>query len=61
MENPTLEFIEKAKSAKSVDEVVSLAKEFGANFTEEEMKELYKQLHDSGILSDEDVSKVAGG
>ena len=62
MKNLTPEMIEKAKAAKSVDELLALAKENEIELTEEEAKAYFEQLNPkSGELSDEDLDSVAGG
>lgn len=62
MTNFTPEMIEKAKTAKSVEELLPLAKENGIELTAEEAKMCFGQLHPaSGELSDEELDNVAGG
>ena len=62
MENLYQELIEKAKQAKSVEELLALAKENGMEITEDEAKAYYAQLSPkSGELSDEELDNVAGG
>ena len=55
------ELFEKAKGAKSAEELVSLAKENGMELTEEEAAAYFAQLNKSGELSDEELDNVAGG
>ena len=55
------ELLEKAKEAKSAEELLSLAKENGVELTSEEAAEYFAQLHTSGELSDEELDNVAGG
>ena len=55
------ELFEKAKEAKSAEELVSLAKENGMELTEEEAAAYFAQLNKSGELSDEELDNVAGG
>ena len=58
----TPEMIEKAKAAKSADELLALAKENGTELTEEEAKAYFEQLNSkSGELSDDELDAVAGG
>ena len=57
----THELLEKAKQAKSPEELLTLAKENGAGLTEEEAKAYFDQLHKSGELSDDELDNVAGG
>ena len=55
------ELFEKAKEAKSAEELLSLAKENGVELTKEEAQEYFAQLNKSGELSDEELDNVAGG
>ena len=62
MENKsTAELIEKAKQAKSVEELTALAKENGFELTEDEAKNYFEKLNASGALSDEELDNVSGG
>ena len=62
MTNFSEELIEKAKQAKSVEELLALAKENGMEITEEQANAYYAQLSPkSGELSDEELDNVAGG
>lgn len=53
--------IEQAKSAKSVEELLSLAKDAGVAMDEENAKQLFAQLNRQGELADEELDSVAGG
>ncbi len=56
------ELIEKAKTAKSVEELLALASENEVVLTEEEAKEYFEKLNPlDGELSDEELDNVAGG
>ena len=55
------ELFEKAKGAKSAEELLSLAKANGVELTEEEAAEYFAQLNKSGEISDEELDNVAGG
>ena len=55
------ELFEKAKAAKSAEELLSLAKANGVELTEEEAAEYFAQLNKSGEISDEELDNVAGG
>ena len=55
------QLLEKAKEAKSAEELLALAKENGMELTEEDAAEYFAQLHKSGELSDEELDNVAGG
>lgn len=60
--NLTSEIMEKAKQAKSADELLTIAKENGMEMTEEEAKAYYAQLHPaSGEIADDELENVAGG
>ena len=62
MENFNPELLEKAKQAKSAEELLVLAEENGTKMTEERAKTYYAHLHPtSGELSDEELDSVAGG
>ena len=54
--------IEKAKSAKSAEELLALAKENNVEMTADEAATYFAQLNPkSGELSDDDLDNVAGG
>ena len=56
------EMIAKAKEAKSVEELIALAKENGVELTEEDAKMYFEQLNaKKGELSDDELDAVAGG
>lgn len=57
----TPELIEKAKQAKSAEELLALAKENGIELSEDEAKAYFEQLNKSGELSDDELDNVAGG
>ena len=63
MENKlTPELIEKAKTAKSPEELIALAKENGTEMTEERAKKCFEHLHSEGSeLSDDELDNVSGG
>ncbi|MDE7399063.1 MAG: Nif11-like leader peptide family RiPP precursor [Oscillospiraceae bacterium] len=62
MENKlTPELIEKAKQAKSPEELLALAKEHEFELTEDEAKEYFERLSKSGEISDEELDNVSGG
>ena len=63
MENKfTPELIEKAKSAKTPEELMALAKENGIEMTAEEAQKIFAQLHSqSGELADDELDNVSGG
>ena len=57
------EMIAKLKEAKSVEEIVAIAKEYGKEVTLEQAQELLDRMKGSasGELSDEDLDAVVGG
>ena len=57
----TKEMIEKAKSAKSAEELAEMAKAEGVELTAEETAKAFAELNKSGELSDEELDNVAGG
>jgi predicted ribosomally synthesized peptide with nif11-like leader len=63
MENKlTPELIEKAKTAKSPEELIALAKENGTEMTEERAKKCFEHLHSEGSeLTDDELNNVSGG
>lgn len=62
MENKlTPELIEKAKQAKSPEELIALAKESEIALSEDEAKAYFERLNRSGALSDEELDSVSGG
>ena len=56
----TNEILEKLKAAKSVEELVEIAKANGAEITEQDAQKLFSQISDDE-LSDEDLEEIAGG
>ena len=62
MKNLTSEMMEKAKGAKSVEEILDIAKANGVEMTEDEAKSYYAQLNSKvGELNDDDLEKVSAG
>ena len=62
MKNMKPEMIEKAKAAKSAEELLALAKENNVEMTADEAKTYFAQLSPkSGELDDDDLDNVAGG
>ena len=55
------EFIAKAREAKSVEELLALAKESNYPLTEEEARNYFNQFHFNGELSDDELDQVGGG
>mgnify|MGYP006320789539 CR=1 FL=1 len=62
MKNLTPEMIEKAKTVKSAEELLALAKANNVEMTADEAKTYFAQLGPkSGELSDDDLDNVSGG
>lgn len=62
MKNLTPELIEKAKTAKTAEELLALAKEHNVEMTEESAKAYFAQLNPkTGELSDDELDNVSGG
>lgn len=56
------ELIQKAKTAKSVDELIAVAKENNWEMKEEEAAAYFDQLHaPSGELDDDELDNISGG
>ena len=62
MMNFSAEMIEKAKAAKTVEELLEIAKAEGVEMTEAEAKTYFAQLEVKGVaIDDDDLDSVAGG
>ena len=61
MKNFTPELIKEAKTAKSAEELLELAKANNVYLTETEAKTYWAQLGASGTVSDEELDAVVGG
>ena len=59
--NISEELIEKAKTAKTAEELLEMAKAENIELTEEEAEKAFAELHKSGEISDEELDNVAGG
>ena len=55
------EMIEKAKTAKTAEELLQMAKAEKIELTEEEAAKAFAELHKMGELSDEELDNVSGG
>ena len=55
------ELLEKARQAKSPEELLAIANENGVDMNEDSAKAYFEQLHNSGELSDDELDGVAGG
>ena len=61
MKNLTPELIEKAKTAKTAEELFALAGANNVELTEEEAKTYFAQLNANDSISDNELDAVAGG
>ena len=50
-----------AMQAKSVEELLKLAEEYGYEISKKEAEEIYAELNQKGELSDEELENVTGG
>ena len=55
------ELLEKAKTAKTAEELIEMAKAENIELTEEEAAKAFAELNKTGELSDEELDNVAGG
>ena len=55
------ELIEKAKTAKTAEELLAMAKAESVELTEEQAEKAFAELNKTGELSDEELDNVAGG
>ena len=55
------ELIEKAKTAKTAEELLAMAKAEGFELPEGEAKTVFSKLNKTGELSDEELNNVSGG
>lgn len=59
--NVSKELLEKAKAAKSAEELLALAKAENIEISAEEAAKAFAELNKTGELSDEELDNVAGG
>ena len=59
--NISKELLEKAKTAKSAEELIAMAKAENIEMTAEEAAKYFAELHKTGELSDEELDNVSGG
>ena len=57
----TNEQLTKAKTAKSAEELIAMAKESGIEMAEDEAKKYFAELNKQGELTDDELTSVAGG
>ena len=55
------ELLEKAKTAKSAEELLAMAKAENIELSAEEAEKAFAELNKTGELSDEELNNVAGG
>lgn len=56
------EMIKKLRGAKTKEEILSIAKEYGGELTAEQAEEMLKRLNSAdGALSDDELEAAAGG
>ena len=61
MKNLTPEMIDKAKAAKSAEELLEIAKANGVELTAEEAKTYFEPVKANSAVSDDELDIVAGG
>ena len=59
--NISKELLEKAKTAKTAEELLAMAKEENIELTVEQAAKAFAELNITGELSDEELDNVAGG
>ena len=59
--NISKELIEKAKTAKSAEQLLAMAKAENIELTEEQAAKAFAELNKTGELSDEELDNVSGG
>ena len=59
--NISKELLEKAKQAKTAEELIEMAKEENIELTEEQAAKAFAELNKAGELSDEELENAAGG
>ena len=59
--NLTAELLAKAKEAKSVEELLAIAKENGIALTEEEAAKYFAELNKEGEIANDELDNVSGG
>ena len=55
------ELIEKAKTAKTAEELLAMAKAENIELSAEEAEKAFAELNKTGEISDEELNNVAGG
>ena len=59
--NISKELLEKAKTAKTAEELLEMAKAENIELSAEEAEKAFAELNKTGELSDEELNNVAGG
>lgn len=57
----TPELLQKARAAKTAEQLQALAKEQGMDITPEQAREYFDRLHKTGELADDELDNVSGG
>lgn len=55
------ELMQKARRAKSPDDLAALAREHGLSLSPKEAQDCFRRLHHTGELQDEELENVSGG
>lgn len=55
------ELLQKARRAKSPDDLAALAREHGLSLSPKEAQDYFRRLHHTGELQDEELENVSGG
>ena len=61
MEELNKELFAKAKETKTVEELITLAKENGKELSGEQAEKLFAKLNQTGELTDDELADVSGG
>ena len=59
--NVSKELLEKAKAAKSAEELLAMAKAESVELTEKQAEKAFAEFNKTGEISDEELDNVAGG
>ena len=59
--NISKELLEKARTAKTAEELLAMAKAENIKLTQEDAVKAFAELNKTGELSDEELNNVAGG
>ena len=59
--NISKDLLEKAKAAKTAEELLAMARKENIDMTEEEAAKAFAELHKNGEMSDDELDNVSGG